>query len=262
MPLTCAQIITLALQDSRKNAPFAAGGGFSAQAGQLFQMILDDLCYKYDLRANIASATVALTGIPTPPYFIGSTPGVGPYPLPADYLRMAQDEVVFSSGSGSPHKMVNDDLANIDLLGLLPTSSNYPEIFATDFSTTVPSLFVWPPPSGLINLDIRYFKLQPAIVTLGTNPFVAGIGGGTPPESSTVVPWFNDQFYLKSRLTGELLKPGAAAKPFLEEAQILLGQYLKLEDDSEGRAIIMKLDERQFPRARSARLPRTKRQDF
>jgi hypothetical protein len=246
VPLTCAQIITLALQDSRKNVPFASGGGFSSQAGQLFQMILDDLCYKHDLKVNLASADIALTGIPTPPNFIGSTPGVGPYPLPADYLRMDQDEVTYSVG-GAPHKMINDDLSNIDLLGLLPTSASFPDIFATDFSSAPPSLFVWPPPIGLINVNIRYFRLQPSIPT---------------PESAATVPWFPDQLYLKSRLTGELLKPGAAAKPFLEESQLLLNQFLKLEDDSEGRAIIMKMDERQFPRGRNSRLPRTKSQDF
>lgn len=247
MPLTCSQIITLALQDARKNAPFASSGGFSLQAGQLFQMILDDLCYKYDLKINIQPALVVLTGIPTPPQFIGQTPGVGPYPLPVDYLRMAQDEVVFASAGGSPHKMVNDDLSSIDLVGLLPTTTSYPEIFATDFSTEPPSLYVWPPPISVINLDIRYFKLQAAI---------------TSPQSSLTIPWFDDAMYLKSRLTGELLKPGAAAKPFLEESQLLLGQYLKLEDDSEGRAIIMKMDERQFPRGRNSKLPRTKGQDF
>jgi hypothetical protein len=252
VPLTCAQIITLALQDSRKNVPFATGGGFSAQAGQLFQMILDDLCYKYDLKVNIAPGLIVLSGTPTPTQFRGFTPGVGPYPLPADYLRMAQDEVFYASG-GAPYKMVNAELADIDLVGLLPMTTRYPELFATDFSTVPPSLFVWPPPISVINLDIRYFKLQAAIVTLGNH---------NPPETSTIVPWFSDQMYLKSRLTGELLKPGAAAKPFLEEAATLLDQYLKLEDDSEGRAVIMKKDERQFPRGRNSKLPRTKGVDF
>lgn len=247
MPLTYSQIITLALQDSRKNVPFATGGGFSLQAGQLFQMILDDLCYKFDLKVNITPTLVVLTGIPTPSQFRGVTPGVGPYPLPADYLRMAQDEVTFASAGGSPHKMLNTDLSEIDLVGLLPTTTNYPKMFATDFSTTPPSLYVWPPPISVINLDIRYFKLQAPIPL---------------PASSATVPWFNDAMYLKSRLTGELLKPGAAAKPFLEESQLLLDQYLKLEDDSEGRAIIMRKDERQFPRGRTSVLPRTKGQDF
>ena len=247
MPLASADIIKLSLQDARKNAPFAVGGGFSLQAGQLFQMILDDLCYKYDLKVNLASVNVPLTGLPTPPNFIGVTPGVGPYPLPANYLRMAQDEVTYASAGGSPHKMVNDDLSSIDLLGLLPTNTSYPQIFATDFSVSPPSLYVWPPPISLINVNLRYFKLQPAITT---------------PQSSNVAPWFADGLYLKSRLTGELLKPGAAAKPFLDEAAGLLEQYLKMEDDSEGRAIIMKLDERQFPKGRSSRLPRTKGQDF
>jgi hypothetical protein len=253
MSLNCQQLITLALQDARKNVPLKTGGGFSSQAGQLFQMILDDLCYKRDLKINITPALVVLTGIPAPPQFRGVTPGVGPYPLPADYLRMAQDEVTYASAGGSPHKMVNTELSEIDLIGLLPTTTNYPEVFATDFSTAPPSLYVWPPPISVINLDIRYFKLQPAIVTLGNH---------NPPDSSIVVPWFVDQMYLKSRLTGELLKPGAAAKPFLDEADMLLDQYLKLEDDSEGRAIVMKMDERQFPRGRSSKLPRTKGQDF
>lgn len=246
MPLTCSQIITLALQDSRKNVQGATGGGFSSQAGQLFQMILDDLCYKYDLKVNITPGLIVLSGTAIPSQFRNYTPGIGPYPLPSDYLRMAQDEVFYASG-GAPYKMINTDLSDIDLIGLLPMTTRYPELFATDFSSTPPSLFVWPPPISPINLDIRYYKLQPSIPT---------------PASSVTVPWFNDAMYLKSRLTGELLKPGAAAKPFLEESQLLLDQYLKLEDDSEGRAILAKMDERQFPRGRNSKLPRTKGIDF
>jgi hypothetical protein len=246
MPLTCSQIITLALQDSRKNVPFATGGGFSSQAGQLFQMILDDLCYKYDLKININPVSLLLTGNPTPPQFIGITPGTGPYPLPADYLRMAQDEVTFNFGN-APFRMVNTDLSDIDLLGILVTTNNFPSVFATDFSTTPPSLYVWPPPISPISLNLRYFRIQPPIPS---------------PQSANTVPWFNDGMYLKSRLTGELLKPSSMAKGFLDEAQGLLDQYLKLEDDSEGRAIIMKKDERQFPSGRSSKLPRTKGQDF
>jgi hypothetical protein len=240
MPLNVSQLITLALQDARKNTSFATGGGFAIQAGQFLQMILDDLCYKYDLKININPALIPLTGSPTP--YAGAQPGVGPYPLPSDYLRMAQDEVVYSA-SGAPRKMVNDDLSSIDLAGLLPLTASFPELFATDFSTSPPSLFVWPPPSSVVNLNIRYFRLQPAIDT-------------TP--ASVVVPWFQDQMYLKSRLTAELLKPQPEAKAFLEEASVLLGQYLKLEDDSEGRAIIMKLDERNFRRGSRMGLPKTK----
>lgn len=241
MPLSCAQIVNLATQDARKP-------GFLSQAGQLFQMILDDLCYKFDLNINLMPALVNLTGSPTPPQFIGTQPGVGPYPLPADYLRMAQDEVIYSY-QGAPQKMVNENLSVIDLIGLQQINTTYPQIFATDTSTSPPSLYVWPPPQAVVSLDIRYYRLQQSIPT---------------PETSTTIPWFQDAMYLKSRLTGELLKPGAAAKPFLQESQILLEQFLKMEDDSEGRATIIKLDERQFNRGGGgyARLPRTKGIDF
>jgi hypothetical protein len=162
---------------------------------------------------------------------------------------MAQDEVLYSF-QGAPQKMVNVDLSEIDFAGLLPLNTTYPSIFATDLSTSPPSLYVWPPPQGQINLNIRFFQLQPPIPP--------------PIQNSSVVPWFQDGMYLKSRLTGELLKPGAAAKGFLQESQLLLEQYLKMDDDSEGRATIAKLDERQFGRGGRgyANLPRTKGLDF
>lgn len=231
------------MQDARKT-------GFVSQGGMLFQMILDDLCLKYSLKINLKPFNLILAPIPSPP-FVGSMAGAGPYPLPADYLRMAQDEVNFNFG-GSPQKMVNVDLADIDFLGILPTNANFPNVFATDLATSPPSFYCWPPPSsGVISVNIRYYKMQAPILPS--------------PQTSTTPPWFQDAMYLKTRLTGELLKPGAAAEPFLEkEAPALLAQYLKMEDDSEGRATLVRLDERQFGKGGRGygNLPRTKTFDF
>src|SRR5450432_2590617 len=98
--LTSSQLITLALQQARKSG--SLGSGFSPQAGQQLNLILNKLCFRYDLPANCASFSVTLAGNPAGPAgWVGEQPGVGPYALPANYLRMAADEVVYSF-QGSP----------------------------------------------------------------------------------------------------------------------------------------------------------------
>jgi hypothetical protein len=246
--LTTAQLITLALQDARKAG--SLGTGFSPQAGQKLNLILNELNLLYDLPMATASATVTLTGSPTgPPGWVGMQPGVGPYNLPANYLRMAQDELVYSF-QGAPQKMINVDLAQIDFQGMLQLNTNYPENFATDINTAIttgfPSLYVWPPPSGAITLNFRYFSLQPDIAT---------------PETGGTQPWMQLGTYLLARLTGEMLEPDPRADRFHLKAEKLLQTYLATVDDNEGRAMIIKLDPRNFGGGRGD-LRRTKGIDF
>ena len=250
--LTTAQLITLACQDARKIG--SNGTGFSPVAGQKLNLILNELAFLYDLPLNVFPTTVALTGIPAGPSgWHGVMPGIGPYALPSNYLRMEQDEVIYNY-QGAPQKMVNVDLSDIDFLGLYTLTTNYPSIFATDINSTLqplgfPALYVWPPPSGAITLDLRYYGLQPDIVT--------------PETSAAMTPAFPFQNYLLARLTSELLKPDPRWKEFRADADMLLNAYLKNVDDSEGRAMVCKMDPRFFSPAGSySRLPRTKLIDF
>ncbi len=248
--LSTAQLITIACQDARKIG--SNGTGFSPVAGQKLNLILNELCFLYDLPINLTPATVVLTGIPAGPAgWKGVMPGVGPYALPSNYLRMGSEEVIYNY-QGAPQKMVNVDLADIDFAGLYPLTTNYPTIFATDINTDiagVPSLYVWPPPAGAITLDIRYFALQPDI--------------STPETSSSMAPAFPFQNYLLARLTSELLKPDPRWKEFRADSDVLLNAYLKNVDDNEGRAMVCKMDPRQFsPAGAYNRLPGTKKLSF
>src|SRR5450631_627061 len=171
--LTAAQLCTMACQDARKAG--STGTGFSPIAGQKLNLILNKLCLRHDLPANVLPFILTLSGNPQGPAgWVGEQPGIGPYALPASYLRMAQDEVVYSF-QGAPQRMVNVDLSEIDLAGMLQLNTNYPTSFATDVGTAPPSLYVWPAPSGAIVLNFRAYILQPDITT---------------PETSSTVPWF------------------------------------------------------------------------
>lgn len=248
--LTTAQLVTLACQDARKAG--SNGTGFSPIAGQKLNLILNELCILYDLPRNTVPATVVLTGAPTGPTgWVGEQPGIGPYALPSDYLRMASDEVIYNF-NGSPQRMINVDLSEIDFSGMVSLNTNYPTMFATDINAVLgglgaPALYVWPAPQGSITINIRYFALQPDIA----NPETAG----------TSTPQFPLQSYLLARLSGELMEPDPRADRLYAKAEKLLNAYLQTVDDNEGRAMIIKMDPRNF-RSGYDNLPRTKGIDF
>lgn len=208
-----------------------------SQAGQFLNSVLSDLCQTYDFAVALGTANVSL--------LISS--GSGPYPLPEDYLRMAQNEVIYYV-QGVPYVMVNIDLAEFDALVQQAGISNYPENFATNPADTPPSLYVWPPPGGNYVPVIRYYRAMPDIAT---------------PETSATVPWFPNQTYLITRVAGEMMKlaDDVRWKEFLGDgpsgAQGILNRYLKLQADDEGRAMTVKLDRRRFGTSFN-RLPNTK----
>jgi len=230
MALTSQQLISLALQTV--NVP-----KFTLQAGQLLNMILSDLCQNYSLAAALGSGTVVTSGA------VGS----GPYNLPADYLRMAGNEVRYSINQ-VPYVMVNIDLAEFDALIQQIGDVNFPELFATDPSQVPPVIFLWPPPNGALTINIRYYRQMPDIAS---------------PESSTAVPWFPNSDYLLTRLTGELMRMTGNERSivYLEGAKSTLREYLILQADDEGRAKTVKLDRRRFG-SKFSRLPKTKLYDF
>ena len=225
MALQAQQIVSLATQIAR--CP-----GFTSQAGQLLNMILSDLCQTYDLAINLTTATITLSsGQGVGVANIGS----GPYTLPADYLRLAKNEL-FYSVSGTSYVMINIDLAEFDALTQTPGLSNYPEYWATDLSVTPPVMYVWHPAGGSYVKTLRYYQQKADIAT---------------PESSTTVPWFPNTDYLVTRLAGELMKitDDQRSSGFLGEgpgAQGVLKRFLLLQSDDECRAKTVTLDRRRF----------------
>lgn len=230
MPLQSSQICALAAQ--------AAGvPGWTAQAGQLLNMVLSDLCETYDFDAARGTVTLSITG----------STGSGPYNLPSDYLR-AEEGDAFYTLNQVPYALIAIDLAEYDALTQQGGIAAYPDFYATDMSQSPPAIYFWPPPAQVLPVTIRYRRQMPDI---------------TAPEASSTVPWFPNQNYLITRLTGELMKiaDDERCAQFLGEgpagAQGILKRYLELKDDSSSRAKTVKLDQRRFGTAFN-RLPGTK----
>ena len=106
---------------------------------------------------------------------------------------------------------------------------------------TPPNLFVYPGPSGAFPTTLRYQRLMPPLLDF------------------TRVPWFPDQQYLLTRLTGEMADTSddTRAGNLKQQAMALLGQYETFSDDKTNRAQRANLDRQRFGRAFS-RLPNTK----
>jgi hypothetical protein len=242
MPLTSAQIVVLANQAAKTP-------GFTSQAGQKLNTILEELNMTYDIevirQTFFFTFNISQQG--------GTNTGTGPYNLPANYLR-AQHGKVFYLYNGQPYFMTRVEQWEYDALIQQPGFMDFPRDFYVDTSQSPPQMFVWPPPSISVPVTVRYFPLMTDITT---------------PETSAVVPWFPYQQYLITRLAGEMmaLADDTRAADFLTDdekrnpqgAGVLLRRYLTMKDDPEGRAKTVELDRRRFGNQSNwNRLPNTK----
>lgn len=240
MALTCAQIVTLALQ-------IAKVPGYTSQGGQMLNMILQDLAQTYDF--DVAKGFFQF---PFVPGLIGTvnnnvTAGSGPYNMPADYLRADIDDV-FWTLQGVPYPMIPVDIAEYDWMVQQSGNNAYPYLFTVDMSLSPPGMYVWPAPSGAYQVTVRYRRQMADIAT---------------PETSATIPWFPNTGYLITRLAGEMCKItnddrwvqllGDGA----QGSEGILRKYLMLKDDSSDRAQTVKRDRRRFGTNVST-LPNTK----
>ena len=245
MPMSAAQICTISSQ-------VAKVPGMLSQAGMFLTSILSDLNDTVDLdlcRKTIVFPLVADNG---------SGNGAGPYPLPSDYLRSEYGDVFFTL-NGVPYQLAPSDLYQWDSMVITPGLANYPTMYATNLSIQDdaaesggdPYMLVWPPSSGAYPLTVRYRCRMPEITT---------------PQTSSTVPWFPNQNYLVTRLSGELMRLAGDDRweAFLGDeprypagAQAILRKYLMLANDQDNRAKNVKLDMRRFRRAWN-NLPQTK----
>lgn len=247
MPLTAQQIVTNACAIAR--AP-----GFLAQAGQMLNVVLSELCqnYDFDIARGIVNFTFnALFGgddfnldfnSDFGPQLSGGM-NSGPYALPGDWLRARRDDVFYTI-DGVKYVMINVDLAEFDSLVQQAGLQSYPQNYTTDLTIQTaasnqrqPVMYVWPPPAGGYPVTARYQRQMPDIVS---------------PETSSAIPWFPDQNYLITRVAGEMMKitNDSRLDKFLgtgdNGAQGILNRYLKLANDDEDRAKRVTLDRRLF----------------
>lgn len=241
MSLTAAQICTLATQTAK--CP-----GFTSQAGQLLNYILQELAQDYDFDVIRKSASFNLsTSASGNGYAIGS----GPNLMPADFLR-AHRNGSFYTISGVPYPMIGCTQEEFDKFVQQAGLNSYPYMFYVDVSTSPAGMYVWPPTSGAYPATVRYNPQMPDITT---------------PETSSTVPWFPNQNYLVTRLAGELMKivNDDRVGQFLGDddnaaplgAGTILRKYLRMKDDPETAVKTVTLDRRRFGSA-TDRLKNTK----
>lgn len=218
--LTSAQLITQVGQICK--VP-----GMAAQIGQNLNSILEDLALTYDLDV-LKKTTFITTGV-----------SAISYPLPNDYLRMIE---LFYYISGEPFFLDQMPQEQYDMLFQGPGISDFPRWWASDLGETgtppgqpaySPLLYLWPPPSLVLQLTCRYRALPQPI---------------TAPENSAVVPWFPNQRFLKVRLCADtmLLTGDKRMQEFDALASKILSPYMKNMDDKSGYAKQVKLDARMF----------------
>ena len=226
MPLTANQIVAQACQNA--NVP-----GFTSQAQLYLNMILSELAQDYDF--DVARGTFQFN-LPTQTIQYGGGQ-IAQTPFPADYLRADPNDNNYFI-NGVPYTLIPVDLAEFDRLVATPGLQNFPTVFATDMSQSPSMAFFWMPPSGAFPAQVRYRRQMPDITNFA------------------LIPWFPNQNYLITRLTGELCKitdderheallsydadryPGGAGS--------VLRRYLKMKDDKTDRTQRVMLDRRYF----------------
>ena len=224
--MTSAQLIAQACQDAQQP-------GFTAQAALKLNMILSELCQDYDFDA--ARKTLNFT-LPTATDAFNRAS----MNFPADYLRACVNDCFYYI-SGVPYKLISVDLEQFDGLVSQAGVANFPIYFATDMSQSPPLAYFWMAPSGAYNSVLRYQAQMADIVT---------------PATSAVVPWFPNQNYLLTRLTGELCKTADDERQesllssdedrYPGGAGVILRKYLLMKGDPENRTKNVKLDRRVF----------------
>jgi hypothetical protein len=231
MPLTAAQIVTLACQEAK--AP-----GYTSQAGQFLNLTLQDLCQDYDLDAALGSFAFTFNSV--------TGQGSGPYTLPADYLRTqvidGKDTFLYTI-QGVPYPLIQVTLAEYKWLVQTPGFNSYPYNYATDVSQAPPQLFVWPPASGAYAATMNYYKLMPDIAT---------------PETSAAVPWFRNTQVLIRSVAGRLMGltgddrqmdyMGEDPERYPNSWKAILEAWLKNASDREGAVKTVGKDRRRWGR--------------
>jgi hypothetical protein len=237
MALTAQSICTLARETA--DVP-----GWATQSGQLLNAILQDLAQTYNFEVNYK--TFPLT-FDVATVYQNNVAGAGPNLLPTDFLRQKYRENIYYI-QGVRYVLVITDQDEYDSLVQTSGWNSYPAYGYIDLNLSAPfagraGLMVWPPASGAFTFQLRYYALPADITT---------------PETSSSVPWFTNQNYLITRLSGELMKiaDDERWKAFLgheDPSQDTIGSacsilraFLKMKDDPEGRAKTVKLDRRRF----------------
>lgn len=227
MPLTAAQIVATACQ-------VAKCPGFTASfGGPYLNLVLKDLWLHRDLKVNRVTQSLTVQA--------GTN---GPFSLESDYQRTYD---LFYLQNNLPYFLHPISMQDYDAEFKDPSTGNYPYEYATDLSTQAQvasgkagQIYVYPQSSGQIVLTHRYMVKQPDITT---------------PETSSTVPWFEDQDYLIHATAVRLMTivDDERHDSFELQAENMLRTHLIMEGDDQAVVNYVKLDPRRFHNNRSVR---------
>ncbi len=171
--LTAQQICTYACQ-------IAKCPGYTTQAGDFLNLVLESLAIKQNLDSIRRTATLSVNS------------GVPNYNLPLNFLRARQ---VFYNVNGAIYQPTEISLAQYNGLFQGNIATDYPYNFAVDMapssSGSAPIIYFYPNPLTGLTVTVQY---QDDTVTI------------TNPSTSSVIPWFIDHDYLVNAVAQRLMK--------------------------------------------------------
>ena len=240
MALTAAQVVATACS-------VAKCPGFLTTGGLYLNLVLKDLWLHRDLKVNRKTLPLVVQANTN-----------GPFALEPDYQRTYD---LFYLQNNLPYFLKQADNALYDQQFKDPSISNYPYMYTTDLSvaaqaagavqntaanggtptTSAGQIYIYPQSSGQITLTHRYMQKQSDITT---------------PETSQVVPWFEDQDYLIKATAVRLMDitDDDRRPQFNEDLTSMLRIHLIMASDDEQQVVrSVKLDPWKFQNTRGLR---------
>jgi hypothetical protein len=204
--LTAKQLVTYALQAVK--AP-----GYTSQAGDFLNARLSTLARQFDFDVLKTFTTINVTA------------GTQQYNLPANYVRGLS---LYYYIGGLPQTLDQIDLDTYNAVNTGSVAMSYPTQWASDPSTTPPTLYLYPMPNTSFPLTLRYVQ-QPADISN--------------PATSSMVPWFPDSMTLLAMMVSDLaqLTDDTRSMEFARKAAAMFDAFLKMQGDREGYARRVKL---------------------
>jgi len=227
MALTAAQIVAAACS-------VAKCPGYISQGGMYLNLVLKDLWLHRDLKVNRKTQALSV-----------SANSNGPFNLESDYQRTYD---LFYLQNSLPYFLKPAAMEMYDAQFKDPSISNYPYMYATDLSSdaiiasaTTGQIYIYPQSSASLSLTHRYMQKQADITT---------------PETSTSVPWFEDQDYLIKGTAYRLMEitDDERRDKFITDCENMLRIHLIMAADDEQQIVrSVRLDPWRFNSNRSAR---------
>ena len=212
MPLTAAQIVTDACQ-------IAKCPGYKAQGGRALNLTLADLTLHRNLKVNLTNSIISAPANSN-----------GPFNLESNYLRTYDLRFTID---GEPYFLDPCSLKEFDAEDLTMGAASYPYEWASDLSVSPNLLYIYPKSNTPLSITHRYFMKQSDIAV---------------PETSSVVPWFEDQDYLLQATAGRLMRitDDDRYQTYLADCEQLLLKHLMTEGDEQQVVKEVQLDPRRF----------------